>query len=216
MSTFDLEEQEQLEQLKHFWRRWGNTVMAAVSAALLVWAAWNGWHWWKRDQAAKAAGFYEALEQGVVAGDLDRVSRAFGDLKDRHPGTLYAAQGGLIAARLQAERGKVDVAEASLGWVADQGAEPEYRTIAALRLAALLADEKKFDAALQRLSGDHPKALTGLVNDRRGDILQAQGKTAEAIAAYEAARAAIPDTSDYRRVIEAKLIGLGKAVEEKR
>ena len=57
------------------------------------------------------------------------------------------------------------------------------------------------------------KAFEGLVADRRGDVLLAQGKKDGARAAYQAAYKALEPTLDYRRVVEAKLTALGAAPE---
>jgi predicted negative regulator of RcsB-dependent stress response len=116
-----------------------------------------------------------------------------------------------MAARLQWERGQKDAARASLMWVIDEASDPAYRTLAALRLAAVLADDKKFDEALKALAADPPQAMAALVEDRRGDILQMQGKVEEAVKAYTVAWQTMPETVDYRRAIEAKLTALGKA-----
>ena len=47
--------------------------------------------------------------------------------------------------------------------------------------------------------------------DRRGDVLLAQGKPAEARSAYQAAWQAMDSKVEYRRLIEAKLTALGAA-----
>ena len=47
--------------------------------------------------------------------------------------------------------------------------------------------------------------------DRRGDVLLAQGKKAEARKAYQAAYKAMDDKVEYRRLVEAKLTALGAA-----
>ena len=47
--------------------------------------------------------------------------------------------------------------------------------------------------------------------DRRGDVLLAQGKAAEARAAYQVAWKAMDDKLEYRRLIDAKLTALGAA-----
>ena len=47
-----------------------------------------------------------------------------------------------------------------------------------------------------------------VVADRRGDVLLAQGKRAEAVAAYQIAWKALSPTLDYRRLVEAKLTSL--------
>jgi predicted negative regulator of RcsB-dependent stress response len=207
----DLEEQEQLDQLKHFWRQYGNLITWVLIAVLGSYAAWNGWNWWHRDQAVKAGALYDEVDKAVQAGDADRAGAVFATLKDRYARTAFAQQAGLLVAKLQFERGQVDNARATLAWVADKGVEDEYQTIARLRLAAVLMDQKKYDEALGQLGGASAKEFEALVADRRGDILAAQGKKDEAKAAYQKAWSAMDPKVDYRRLIEAKLTALGAA-----
>ena len=207
----DLEEQEQLDQLKHFWRAYGNLITWTLVLVLGAYAAWNGWNYWQRDQASKAGGMYDEVERAVLAGEADRAAKVFADLKDRYPGTTFAEQAALLTAQIQFDKGQADAAQATLTWVADQAREPEYRASARLRLAGLLLDAKKYDEALTRLAGDVPPSYEALVADRRGDVLQAQGKKAEAVAAYQQAFKGLERTLDYRRLVEAKLIALGAA-----
>ncbi|HUP05970.1 MAG TPA: tetratricopeptide repeat protein [Caldimonas sp.] len=208
-SHLDLEEQEQLDQVKAFWREYGNLVTWLLVIALGAYAAWNGWNWYQRDQATKAGAMYDELDAAAQAGDADRANRVFTDLKSRYPGTAFAEQGGLVAARVLFEKGQADAARAALGWVAENAAETEYRTIARLRLAGLLLDAKKDAEALKELEGADAKPFAALVDDRRGDILLAQGKKDEARAAYLRAWQAMDPKLDYRRLVEAKLNVLG-------
>ena len=207
----DLEEQEQLDQLKHFWNQYGNLITWLLILVLGAFAAFNGWQWWQRDQAAKASAMYDELERAAQANDAAKVARVFGDLKDRYGGTAVAEPGGLLAAKVEFEQGKTDDARASLTWVADNAGQPEYRSIARLRLAGLLLEQKQYDAALQQLDAANAKTFEPLVADRRGDVLMAQGKKAEAKAAYQAAWKAMDETVEYRRLVEAKLTALGAA-----
>jgi predicted negative regulator of RcsB-dependent stress response len=210
-NQLDLQEQEQIDELKAFWKEHGNLITWVLVLALLVFAGWNGWRWWERTQAEAAAGLFEELDKAVLAGDAARVGRAFSDLKDRYPRTVFAQQGALMAARVQADKGQADAARAALAWVADNGAESEYKVIARLRLAGLLMEAKQYDEALKQLDGAKAPEFDALVADRRGDILLAQGKPAEAQAAYAAAYKAMDEKLDYRRLIEAKLTALGAA-----
>ena len=206
----DLEEQEQLDQLKAFWKQYGNLVTWLLVLLLGGYAAWNGWNLYQRDQGQKAGSLYDELDRAAQVGDSDRATRIFGDMKSRYGGAAFTQQAGLLAARVAADKGQHDAATASLAWVADNGADDEYRTIARLRLAGLLLDTKKYEEALKQLD-----AVTGspefiaLANDRRGDILLTQGKSAEAQAAYLKAWTAIDAKVDYRRLVEAKLNLLG-------
>ncbi len=207
----DLEEQEQLAQLKHFWAQYGNLITWVLIIALGGFAAFNGWNWWQREQAVKAGGMFDELDRAVEAGDSAKAARVFGDLKERFPRTAFAQQGGLLAAKLHFEKGELDKARASLGWVAENASEDEYKTVARLRLAGLLLDQKQYDEALKQLDAASARDFEALVADRRGDVLLAQGKKEEAKAAYLKAWQAMDANVEYRRVIEAKLTALGAA-----
>ena len=207
-TSLDLQEQEQLDALKAFWKQYGNLITWLLILALGAFAAWNGWNWWQRDQAYKAGAMFDELDRAAQAGDADRAGRVFGDLKERFPRTAFAQQGGLAAAKVQFEKGQADAAKASLGWVATNASEEEYRTVARLRLAALLLETKQFDEALKQLAEATAPGFEALVADRRGDVLMAQGKKDEARAAFQSAWTAMDDKVDYRRLIEAKLTSL--------
>jgi predicted negative regulator of RcsB-dependent stress response len=213
-TQLDLQEQEQLEDLKHFWKQYGNLITWTLILALGAFAAWNGWQWWQRDQAVKAGAMYDELERAAQGGEAQRAAQVFGELKDRYPRTAAAEQGGLLAAKAQFDKGQPDGARAALAWVADNAIEPEYKTIARLRLAGLMMDAKQYDEALKQLDAvKDDKAFEALVSDRRGDLLMALGKRDDARAAYQAAWKAMDPKVEYRRLIDAKLTALGAAPE---
>jgi len=207
-NTLDLQEQEQLDEFKAFWKQYGNAITWVITACLLAFAGWNAWGWYQRDQAAKAAAMFEELDKSAVTADADKVGRVFADMKERYPSTALTQQAGLIAARVQYDKGQMEAAQASLNWVAEHAAEDEYRTIARLRLAGVLLDAKNYDGALKALDGAAAKEFAALVADRRGDVLLAQGKPEEAKAAYQAAWKDMNEKVDYRRLVEAKLTAL--------
>ena len=213
-TPLDLQEQEQIDELKAFWKQYGNLITWTLTLALAGFAAWNGWNWWQRDQAAKASAMYDELDRAAAAADAARVIQAFGDLRGRYPKTLQAAQGALLAAKVQAEKGQADEALATLAWVADSAVENEYRVVARLRAAGLLLDKQQYDKALEQLvSAEALKVaeFEPLVLDRRGDVLIAQGKKADAVAAYQAAYKAMDSKLEYRFLVDAKLTALGAA-----
>ncbi len=210
-TNLDLQEQEQLDALKAFWKRYGNLVTWLLVLVMGVFAAWNGWNWWQRDQALKSGAMYDELDRAVQAGDAAKTARIFADLKERYPRTTFAQQGALATAKLQFDQGQFDAARDTLVWVADKGVEEEIRTVARLRLAALQAEAKQFDAALKTLDAATAPSFEALVADRRGDVLAAQGKPELARAAYQTAWAAMSDKVDYKRLVEAKLTTLGAA-----
>jgi len=205
----DLEEQEQLDELKHFWKQYGNLITWALIVVLGAFAAWNGYQYWQRSQAAQASVMFDEIERAVQSGETARIDRALADMKERFGSTAYAQQAGLLAAKAHYDKGNVDAARAALTWVADKAADPGYQAVAKLRLAGILLEKKAYDEALQQVSGAFPKDFSGLVADRRGDILMAQGKKNEAKAEYEKAYKALDERAEYRRLVEVKLNALG-------
>ena len=207
--ALDLEEQEQLDQIKHFWKTWGNLISWVLIAILGSYAAWNGYQYWERSQAAKASALYDEVERAVSSGDVSRVERSFADMKDKFGSTQFAQQSALLAAKTLQAQGKTDAARDALSWVANGASDKAYRDIARMRLAALHLDAKAYDEALKQLGGEFTPAMMGLAADLRGDVLQAKGQNAEAIAAYQQAWQKLADTPDYRRLVQAKLNALG-------
>jgi predicted negative regulator of RcsB-dependent stress response len=211
-TNLDLQEQEQLESLKAFWKSYGNLITWTLVLAL---GAFGGWRWWENRQAQQgleAGGMYEELDRAATAADLDKTARVLADLQQRFPKTSFAAQGALLAAKLQAEKGQSDAAKASLGWVIDSVDDTDFKTMARLRLAAVHAEAKAYDEALKLLAEPVPAPFETLRADRQGDVLVLQGKTTDAVAAYQRAHAAMGDRVDYRRFVEAKLAALGAPV----
>jgi predicted negative regulator of RcsB-dependent stress response len=208
-TQLDLQEQEQIDALKAFWNKHGNRITWLLVVVLGAIAAWFFYQNWQRDEAQKAAAMFEELDRAAAAGDAEKAGRVFADLKAGFPKTAIAQQGGLVAAKVQASKGLIDPAKASLSWVAESGIEDEVRTIARLRLAGLQADAKQYDEALKTLDAAKAEGFEGLAADRRGDVLMAKGKKSEALAAYQSAWAAMGEKIDYRRLVESKLTAMG-------
>jgi predicted negative regulator of RcsB-dependent stress response len=205
----DLEEQEQLDQLKAFWKQYGNLITWVLILVLGAYAAWTGWNAYQRDQSAKAGALYDEIERAAQQVDADRATRIFADMQSRYPRAVFTQQAGLVAARIESEKGQYDAAKASLAWVADHASDDSYRSIARLRLAGLLLDTQKYDEALKQLDAIDSPEFIALAADRRGDVLLAEGKSTDAQAAYLKAWNAMDPQVDYRRLIEAKLNLLG-------
>jgi predicted negative regulator of RcsB-dependent stress response len=214
MSTqLDLQEQEQLDTLKQFWKRHGNLITWLLVAALAVYAGFNGWRYWQRDQAAKAGSMFTELERAASAGDATKTGRVFADIKERHPRTVYAAQAGLLAAKVHADKAQPDAARDALKWVAESAVDEDYRSLAQLRLAGLWMDAKKPEDALKALEGVKSPSFAALAADRRGDVLLSQGKREEAKAALQLAYKGLNERMDYRQIVAAKLTALGASPE---
>lgn len=209
----DLEEQEQLDQLKHFWKQYGNLITWALILVLGAFSAWNGWQYWQRHQSTQSSALYDEVERAAEAGELDRVERAFADMRERFGGTTFTLQAGLLAGKVLGEKGKPEPAKAALAWVADNASDEGYRSVAKLRLAGMLVETKAYDDALKQLSGSFPGEFEALAADRRGDIYLLQGKKAEAKAEYTKAWQGLEPRQEYRGLVEVKLNSLGVDTE---
>lgn len=219
MATFDLEEQEQISELKTWWRMYGNLVTGILLAVAIGVAGWQGWNYYQRKQAAEASAAYAAVQKAAAERDAKRAREAAGELIDKYPGTAYAAMAALTSARLQFDAGDLKTAKAQLQWVVDKARDKDLRDLGRLRLAHVLFDEKALDEALKLLSEEPAQAFATRFNELRGDLLAAQGKKAEARAAYQAALArqaadqpaAIPAGRDtqYRDLLQMKADSLG-------
>jgi predicted negative regulator of RcsB-dependent stress response len=211
MATFDIEQQAQLDQIKQLWKQYGNLVTWTLVLGLLAYA---GWTWYLHQQietATKAAALYEELDRSALQGDAKKMATVFEDMKSRYPGTTYTAQAALLLAQFQVSQGKDDSARATLTWMTDNTKNEELVAVGRLRLAGLLLDAKQYAPALAQLDHAMPTEFNALSTDRRGDILAAQGKKAEAVKAYQQAYQAFGKDVEYRRFVEGKLTILGAA-----
>ncbi len=214
-NALDLEEQEQLDQIKHFWKQYGNAITWALIVVLGAFASWNFYQYWQRSQASQAAALFDEVDRALQTGEAGKIDRVFGEMKDRFGSTAYAQQAGLLVARQRTMTGKLDAAQDALTWVADKAADPGYQAVAKLRLAGLLVESKKYDAAMAALSGSFPDSFTALVADRKGDVFVLQGNKTQAVAAYRQAYALFAASTEYRSLVEVKLSALGVNAAEK-
>lgn len=227
MAVYDLEEQEQLDELKTWWKQYGNLVTTIATVAAVIAVGWQGWNYWQANQAAQAAMIYGGVEKAAVMKDAKQTRQLAGELIDKYPRTSYAAMGALVSARVQLDADDAKNAKAQLQWVADNTKDEALRDIARLRLAAVLLDEKSYDEAIKWLAAPSSAGFSARVADLKGDVLAAQGKTAEARSAWEAALALIdkqPEAAGqhgaYRAQVQVKLDSLnspaaGPAKEKK-
>jgi predicted negative regulator of RcsB-dependent stress response len=209
--AYDLEEQEQIDTLKSWWKQYGNLVSWLLIAALGAYAAWSGWNYYQRSQSAQAGQLYDEITRAVAAKDTARVLRGATDMREKFSRTAYAEMAALTAAKAAFDANDLNGAKAQLQWVVDSGRDEEYRVLARIRLAGVLLDEKAYDEGLKVLSADVPAGFAGALADRRGDLLMAQNKVAEARAAYQEALQKSDAKSPGRQLIQLKLDAIGGA-----
>jgi len=213
-SHLDLEEQEQLDELKHFWKRWGDLITWVLIAVLGSYAAWMGWQSYSAKQATQSAALYDTVERAAVTGDMALLDRSVADIKDKFASTSYAQQAALLAARLYQIKSRPNDAKAQLSWVIEKSGDEGYQSLARLRLAALLIEDKAFDEARKQLSAKSPAAFAPLMADRLGDVDMLQNQPAEAVKHYQQAWKGFEPNAEYRRLVAVKLAALGADPED--
>lgn len=209
--AYDLEEQEQLAALKAWWKQFGNLVTWVLIIALGGYAAWTGWNAYIRKQSVQASQLYEEMQKAVAAKDNAKVQRAAADMEEKFGRTAYAQMAALTAAKSAFDANDLKTAKAQLEWVVGNGLNEEYKALAKIRLAGILLDEKAYDDGLKLLAGDFPAVFAGDVADRKGDILVAQNKIAEARVAYQAALDKMDQKNPGRQLVQLKLDAIGGA-----
>jgi predicted negative regulator of RcsB-dependent stress response len=206
--AYDLEEQEQLDELKAWWKEHGNMVQWIVLVALIVAAGFQGWKYYQYHENTQASILYESLQRLNVT-DTKAVRVVSSQIMDKYADTPYAARAALLAAQTNYMAKDKKSATAQLEWVIGHGNDEAVQAIAMLQLAGLKYEDKQYDAAMKLLASKHDPAFDGLFSDLKGDILVAQGKTADAKKAYQDALSKLDAKNSLRKYTQQKLDGLG-------
>lgn len=210
--AYDLEEQEKLDALRAWWERYGTVCAIIVFVIVAGIAGWRGWQWYDGHKAGQAMGYFEALENAAAQEGEDataRIKAASTTLRSDFSGSGYTTRGVLVAAQALQERDDLDGAREQLEWLIKNSSDAALVALARLRLAGVLLDQKQYEPALAQLT-DAPAAFQGLYADRRGDILLAQGKQAEAKSAWENALKEL-GSDPVAQIVRLKIDALGGA-----
>ena len=207
----DLEEQEQLATIKSWWAQYGKLVMVTVIGGLLVVGGIRGWHYYRNSQSGAAVALFDQMQRAERASDHKKVRDIAMQIVDKYGSTQYATLASMAAAKSEFDTGDLPAAKTRLQWVIDNAKEEEARDVARLRLARVLLDEKNPAEALKLLEIKHGDTFAGLYADVKGDALLAEGKRAEARAAYQIALDKSDAASPLRQIIQLKLDALGES-----
>ena len=188
---------DQLGELKDWWQRNGKPLVTGGLLALVVVFGWKAWHTYQSNQSQGASVLYQQLLEATLTPDgqpdTARVVDLAGKLKSEYGGSAYAQFGGLFVAKVAVDTGKLDDAASELKVIVEKPASVTLGEVARQRLAQVLAAQGKVDDALKLLEGDSDKAFQASREELKGDPLVQQGRTEDARAAYEKAKAALSD-----------------------
>ena len=190
-------EDDQLGELKDWWQRNGKPLLTGGLLALVVVFGWQAWHKYQSNQSQGASMLYQQLLETTLTPDgqpdTARVADLANKLKSEYAGSAYAQFGGLCVAKVAVDNGKLDDAATELQVIVAKPANLTLGEVARQRLAQVLAAQGKLDDALKLLEGDSDKAFLASREELKGDLLVQKGRTEDARAAYEKAKAALSD-----------------------
>lgn len=185
-----LSDKEQWDEIRGWVREYGPSVLAGIAIAA---AAGAGWYWWKArvdSRGIQASAVYtqmiDALERGNRADAFSRL----GDLERTYPGSPYADQAKLLAARIEVEEKELDKAAQELTNVAQNSKDHGLALVARERLARVEIAQGKPDQAIATLAAVSPGAFSARYDAVRGDAYYAKGDSAAALKAYRSAAVA--------------------------
>jgi predicted negative regulator of RcsB-dependent stress response len=208
MSIDLMDEHERGERVRRWLHDNGTALLGGVGVGLL---AFFGWQWHERGQMqvkAEAAVQYQALHKASEAGQADTVVDVAEGISKTFAESPYATLARLQLADQKLEAGDLAAAAQALDEARTSAADPALAKLAALRLARVRYSEGNHEAALSLLS-DAATDYPGLAAELRGDVLRAQGKSDEAVEAYQDALVHMGEGVPTRSLVELKLADLG-------
>lgn len=207
--ALDLEEQEQVDEAKAWWKQHGSKVIWGVTAFLLAVAGWRAWQTWSHNQAAEASMLFDQSVQAASMNDLKTAKAAAAQIMENHARSAYGTPAAWLAGRINHEAGDAKSARAQYEFALENARDDGVRQLARLRLAALHFENKDIAGAMKLLEPAFEPAFQGLAEQLKGDLFVAQGKTAEARAAYKLALEKLGDKSSLKPLVEIRLDALG-------
>ncbi len=182
---YDHQEQEQIEDIKAWWKLYGKYVSLGVVAVIIGYAVYQGYSYYQQSQNEKAGVLFEAVQNAFRTQDTNQTLSAAKRLQEAYPSSPLASRAALISAFLSHKTGHDDNAVNELNWVESHTHEAMLVDLPRLRHAGILADQKKYNEALDLLSQNKDPAMLAASLDLKGDIYTLLGKNAEAKSSYQ-------------------------------
>lgn len=199
-----LQDEQEIANFKYFWQRWGKWVFALLLVAALAYLAYVLYQSHERGNGEKAAGVFETFATQYQANNDAGAKKALLQLQQDYPKTIPAAQATLMMAGVAFDQGKYDDAIKHLQWVGNKQKSDFIQALVAQRLAVVYLQQQKYDQALAALDVKVADPFKPTLLETRGDILVAQQKNKEAVAAYDGALKLLPKEAPQRQVVQMK------------
>jgi predicted negative regulator of RcsB-dependent stress response len=206
---------EQGEIVKKWLRENGSAIVMGLVIAFGGLFGFKQWQSWQENSRQQASYEYEVMGQLLGQDQLDAAMTNFQVLKEDHGKTPYASMAALQMARARLEVNQPDLAIGLYEFVVENGYPKAMKTVARERLARVLLDQGQPEEALKTLDGaDDVSGFESRFAEVRGDILFSQGRTEEAIAAYQESLDTLEAGAGDRNKLVMKLESLGADIPD--
>ena len=175
---------EQVEKIKQWWSENGTSIIAGVVLGVGALLGWRGWIDYQHNHAAEASQQFVGLVTAAKENKKEAVTAYAEILINGYDDTPYALLAELVLARVAVEADDLGEAVVQLEHVIANADGDAIEFVARERLARVLIAEKKYDDALNVLSGESPETFIGLFNETRGDAYRLKGDVEKAREAY--------------------------------
>ncbi len=201
-----LEEQQELDDFKYFWKNWGRWLFALLIGAALGYLGYIIYKDHKISQNREAAEVLaQMVDKAQSKADSKQINADLLKLQQDYPDTVPAAQATMMVAATEFDAGRYDTAAGHLNWVLSNQKAPLIQALAAQRLAVVLLQQKKYDAAIAALSTKVEADFEPLLLETKGDVYAAQNKAKEAAQSYQQALEKLPKDAIERELLQMKL-----------
>ncbi len=204
-------EEEQVEAIKKWWQENGKSIIAGVVIGITAIFGWRAYDSHTAVQAEQASVLYEQMLVAARTNDEENALVYANRIFDDYKSSTYAVFASLMLAKVAAEAGELEEAETHLRWVMGNSSQAEFKHIARLRLARVLIANDKLELATETLNISKPGDFVARYDELRGDIYAKQGKSDEAIKAYEKSLANSKGSGDAQSLLQMKLNDLGRS-----
>ena len=203
------------ENVKKWLQENGSAIVIGLVLAFGGLFGFNQWQAWEANNKAQAFAEFEAMNELLTDGQLDAAISNFQNLQDDYAGSPYTAMAALQMGRARLEANQPDLAIKHYRYALEHGHPKALRVVARERLARMLLDQGQLDEALVTINGETDiSGFEARYAEARGDILYAQGKNDEAIAAYQEALDTLEAGSGDRAMLVLKLESLGVVTDD--
>jgi len=204
-------DEEQVEALKNWWKENGKSLVIMIVVALAAVYGFKAWQQQGIESSENASALYQQLVDVVVpSADADKkenyaTSKHLAKtLRDDFSDSQYAKLGALLMAKVAVNEGDLTRAEQELDWLLSVAKKPLLVSIASIRKSQILAQQEKYQMALDILSKVSLVSLKGQSSELQGDIYLSQGEKDKARTAYEKA-VSLQSTGTNNPVLTMKL-----------